>query len=231
VRSRAGWLAVMMAVIAGYVDAIGFTRLFAVFPANQSGNAVLLGVAIGDPSWDQGWRPGVSMVAFVLGVAVGFALGARLGDTRRTPVLLAIEGVLLVVFAALAGNVKGDVAPLGGAREVVLLVVSSIAMGVETDVVRRVAGVPVYTTFQTGTIARLAETGAEEVEHALGVHGVPAPPPDGRRVLAVLGAVIGGYIVGSAIGAAIVSGWGYALWVPAIVCVALVFVTATRSNR
>jgi len=50
VRSRAGWLAVMMAVIAGYVDAIGFTRLFAVFPANQSGNAVLLGVAIGDPS-------------------------------------------------------------------------------------------------------------------------------------------------------------------------------------
>ena len=70
-RSREGWLAVMMALIAGYVDAIGFTRLFDVFPANQSGNAVLLGVAIGDPSWDQGWRPGLSMVMFVLGVAIG----------------------------------------------------------------------------------------------------------------------------------------------------------------
>jgi uncharacterized membrane protein YoaK (UPF0700 family) len=226
VRSREGWLAVMMALIAGYVDAIGFTRLFDVFPANQSGNAVLLGVAVGDPSWDQGWRPGLSMVMFVLGVAIGFTLGARLAETRRAPVLLAIEGVLLVVFAAWAGEVTHDVAPIGGAREVFLLTVSSLAMGVETDVVRRVAGVSVYTTFQTGTIARLAETGAEEVEHVLGVRGVPKPPTDGHHVLAVLGAVIGGYIIGSAIGAAIVSGWGYALWVPAIVCVGLVFVTA-----
>jgi len=220
----------MMALIAGYVDAIGFTRLFEVFPANQSGNAVLLGVAIGDPSWQTGWRPGLSIVTFVLGVALGFTLGARLAESRRAPVLLAIEGGLLVVFAAWAGNVTHDVAPIGGAREVFLLTVASIAMGVETDVVRRVAGVPVYTTFQTGTIARLAETGAEEVEHALGVRRVPAPPSGGRRVLAILGAVIFGYIAGSAIGSAIVSGWGYALWVPAIVCVGLVFVT-TRPSR
>ena len=53
-----------------------------------------------------------------------------------------------------------------------------------------------------------------------------AKPRGGRRVLAVLGAVIGGYVAGSAVGAAIVSGWGYALWVPAIVCVGLVLVTA-----
>ena len=225
-RSREAWLGVMMALIAGYVDAIGFTRLFDVFPANQSGNAVLLGIAVGDPSWRDGWRPGLSIVTFALGVAIGFALGARLAEPRRTPVLLAVEGVLLVVFAAFAGNVTHDVAPIGGGREVFLLTVSSIAMGVETDVVRRVAGVPVYTTFQTGTIARLAETGTEEVEHVLGVHGVPTPPPDGRRVLAVLGAVIGGYIAGSAIGAAVVSGWGDALWVPAIVCLGLVVVTA-----
>jgi uncharacterized membrane protein YoaK (UPF0700 family) len=215
----------MMALIAGYVDAIGFTRLFDVFPANQSGNAVLLGVAIGDPTWEQGWRPGLSMVMFVVGVAIGFVLGAHLSAARRTPALLAIEAALLLVFAAVAGNVEGDTAPLGGSREVFLLTVSSIAMGVATDVVRRVAGVAVYTTFQTGTIARLAETGAAEAEHALGVRGAPAVPPDARRVLAVLGAVIGGYIVGSAIGSAVVTGWGFALWIPAIVCAALVLVT------
>ena len=221
----------MMALIAGAVDAIGFTRLFDVFPANQSGNAVLFGVAIGDPSWEQGWRPGLSMVTFVFGVAVGFVVGAHLGAARRTPTLLGIEAVLLLVFAAVAGNVEGDTAPIGGAREVFLLTVSSIAMGIATDVVRRVAGVAVYTTFQTGTIARLAETGAAEVEHALGVRGAPAVPSDARRVLAVLGAVIGGYIVGSAIGAAVVSEWGYALWIPAIMCTALVFVTAARPER
>jgi uncharacterized membrane protein YoaK (UPF0700 family) len=197
----------MMALIAGYVDAIG------------------------DPSWEQGWRPGLSMVMFVFGVAVGFGLGAHLSAARRTPTLLGIEAVLLLVFAAVAGNVEGDIAPIGGSREVFLLTVSSIAMGVATDVVRRVAGVAVYTTFQTGTIARLAETGAAEVEHALGVPGAPAVPPEARRVLTVLGAVIGGYIVGSAIGAAVVSGRGYALWVPAIVCTALVVVTAARPDR
>src|SRR5262245_43280498 len=159
----------MMALIAGYVDAIGFTHLFNVFPANQSGNAVLLGVSIGDPSWDEGWRPALSIVMFMVGVAIGFLLGARLADAWRVPALLAVEAAFLVVFAAWAGNVAHDVAPIGGAREVFLLKVSSIAMGVETDVVRRVAGVPVYTTFQTGTIARLAETGAEEAEHALHV--------------------------------------------------------------
>ena len=152
-RSRDGWLGVMMALIAGYVDAIGFTRLFDVFPANQSGNAVLLGVAIGDPSWNQGWRPGLSMVMFVVGVGLGFAIGGHLGASRRTPTLLAVEAVLLVVFAAVAGNVEGDVA------------------------------------------------------------------------------VIGGYIVGSAIGAAVVSGWGDALWIPALVCAALVVVTALRPPR
>jgi uncharacterized membrane protein YoaK (UPF0700 family) len=192
---------------------------------------VLLGVAIGDPSWHQGWRPGVSIVMFSVGVSLGFALGAHLAELRRVPVLLAVEAGLLLVFAAGAGNVEGDTPPMGGSREVLLLSVSSIAMGVATDVVRRVAGVPVYTTFQTGTIARLAETGAAEMEHALGVHGAPALPPESRRALVVLGAVILGYVGGSGIGAAVVSGWGYALWIPAIVCAGLVVATVARPRR
>jgi len=90
-------LAVVVAMIAGYVDAIGFTRLFEVFPANQSGNAVLLGVAIGDPSWEQGWRPGLSIVMFMVGVAIGVVLGAHLDASRRAPVLLALVAAPLAV--------------------------------------------------------------------------------------------------------------------------------------
>ena len=116
-RDRDGLLAVVVAMIAGYVDAIGFTRLFEVFPANQSGNAVLLGVAIGDPSWNQGWRPGLSIAMFMVGVAIGVAVGARLHASRRAPVLLAGVAALLVVFAAAAGDVKGDVPPVGGAAK------------------------------------------------------------------------------------------------------------------
>jgi uncharacterized membrane protein YoaK (UPF0700 family) len=222
------WLGVLLAVIAGYVDAVGFTHLFDVFPANQSGNAVLLGVAIGDPSWRHGWRPGLSITAFALGVALGIVIGSRLRESRRTPALLALQSLLLVAFAALAGNVKGEVAPIGGTKEAFLLVVSSTAMGIETDVVRRIAGVSVFTTFQTGTITRIADVGTAEVEHLMGIEGAPAPPPDARKMLVVLGAVIGGYILGSAFGTAVVTGWGGALWIPAIMSVGLVVWAARR---
>ena len=37
----------VLAAVAGFVDAVGFNRLFGVFPANQSGNVAFLGMAIG----------------------------------------------------------------------------------------------------------------------------------------------------------------------------------------
>jgi len=38
----------LLATVTGWVDAIGFTRLFQVFPANQSGNMVLFGISVGN---------------------------------------------------------------------------------------------------------------------------------------------------------------------------------------
>jgi len=202
-------IAMVLATITGYVDAVGYTRLFGVFPANQSGNVVLFGIALGDPDWGHAWRPALAMAAFVAGVAVGVAAGRRLRPRRRMASLVAVEAVGLAVVAVLAGDLAGRTAPFGGGREVVMLGVAALVMGLQTDVIRTAARVSVSTTFLTGTLVRVAdEVGGTQPRDL-------ARSAEHRRVLAVLGAVVVMYIAGAAVGTAVADGWGGALWVPA----------------
>ena len=46
-------VAMALAVVAGFVDAVGFLHVVAVFPANQSGNVVFLGLSI---AREYAWR-------------------------------------------------------------------------------------------------------------------------------------------------------------------------------
>jgi uncharacterized membrane protein YoaK (UPF0700 family) len=197
-----------LAAIAGYVDAIGFTKLFGVFPANQSGNAVLLGIAIGDTKSIEAWRPALAIAAFAVGVVAGGVLGKRIPRARRTTVLLAVETVLLALLALFGGDLSGVSAPYGGGKEGALLAIAAIAMGLQTDIVRRAGGVAVITTYETGTITRVADT-------------LTAPPPDtaddapapaARRLRAVLLVILVSYIAGAAVGEALADGWGAVLW-------------------
>src|SRR3954468_8311561 len=59
-------VAVLLAGITGFVDAVAFDRFLRVFPANQSGNAVFLGMAIGGSSVSTVWRPATAMVGFAI---------------------------------------------------------------------------------------------------------------------------------------------------------------------
>src|SRR5689334_5480651 len=54
--------AVALAAVAGFVDAVCFGHLFDVFPANQSGNIIFFGVAIGDQDASQLWPSATAMV-------------------------------------------------------------------------------------------------------------------------------------------------------------------------
>ncbi len=216
-------LAGTLAVVAGFVDAVGFTSLFAVFPANQSGNAVLLGIGIGDGQASEVWRPLLAVLMFAIGVAVGIVLRRRIPPTRVAVSLLGLEAGLLIVLAALAGELSGH-APAGGSAEVVMLAVAAGAMGIQTDVIRRAAGVTLATTYQTGAIDRIAESAADAVL------GEARAPEEERGPLAILVLVLGCYVGGAAIGAGITDAWGRALWIPAAVVVVL-FVLAGFSRR
>jgi uncharacterized membrane protein YoaK (UPF0700 family) len=213
--------ALVLVVVTGFVDAIGFTRLFGVFPANQTGNIVLFGISIGDGVTGDWWRPGLAMLAFALGVAVAHRGGRRIAARSRRPALLTIETLALATVAVLAGDVQQR-HQLHGATEVMVLTVAALAMGLQTVLLGRVAGISVSTTFETGALVRLTET----VDDFTAIRTTDA----GRRTALVLAAIVVGYAAGAALGTATSREWGRALWIPVIVVAALALVATVRSR-
>jgi uncharacterized membrane protein YoaK (UPF0700 family) len=209
-------IAAVLALVAGYVDAVCFDRVFHVFPANQSGNAVLLGIGIGQGDGGDAWRPGVAIFGFALGIALAIVLGGRIRGRRRPELLLGLEILLLVPLAIVQLDTAHPSAELSGLASGVLIVLTACAMGMQTEVIRRVAGVGVATTYQSGAIARLAELVAERATP----RGTKQASPIGPG-LVVLGGVLVAYIVGAALGAAVGS-WSGALVVPIGALAALV---------
>ena len=186
-------VAMVLAVVAGFVDAVGFLHVVAAFPANQSGNVAFLGLSIGGTSPAPGWAPPVAISAFMVGVAVGRWSSLRVGPRRGGATVLGLELVLLAALAiALAAVGEGERIGTTAAR-VAALAAAALAMGLQTDVIRAVAGVAVSTTYLTGAIARVGETigtppGSRERETA-------------RRLVLVLSMVLIAYVGGAALGA------------------------------
>jgi len=219
------WVAVTLAAIAGYVDAVSFTQLFGVFPANQSGNIILAGIAIGNGDWGQLWRPALAIVAFGLGVAFAMALTDRWDPQPRRRALVLVELVLLVAFSIPAVRVVTNHPTVGGLGAAALLLVGAVAMGVQTDAVRRVAGRQVSTTYQTGAITRLAETATRAVR------GTKDPSGRAGPTVALLTVVLLGYLGGAAIGQFVGRHWRGALIVPCGVLAGLLLLDLALAHR
>lgn len=98
-------LLVLLAGAAGSVDALSYLRLGNVFTANMTGNAVLLGIAVGEREGARVLRSVLALGGFALGVLAGAALCGR-GDrpegrwSPRVTLAIGIELLVLLGFAA-----------------------------------------------------------------------------------------------------------------------------------
>lgn len=191
--SRALVLPIALSAIAGFVDAVGFLHLFGVFSANQSGNIILFGIALTGASPSPAWALATAIVAFMFGTAIGVLMTARMQPVRRAPLLLAVECALLATVAVLVIGPIGDQRPLSSFWQAVLLSMTGVAMGVQTEVIRRVAGIAIATTYQTGAIAHIGEATATLVD--------AKERRAGLRLICAISAVLAGYIIGAALGA------------------------------
>ena len=160
IQPSAYGMAFPLAWVAGYVDAVGFLTLAGLFVAHMSGNTVRLGVFVGGGDWSMAAQRLVPIVVFTLGIVVGIALCEAL-SRRSIPVparVLGIEAVLLFVFMVVGRAVLGsDSAPAGSWDYYLLATVVVLAMGLQNVALRRVAGLPIHTTFVTGMLTYLGE--------------------------------------------------------------------------
>jgi uncharacterized membrane protein YoaK (UPF0700 family) len=201
-------IALLLAAITGFVDAVAYDRFLGVFPANQSGNAVFLGMAIGGSPTSTVWRPATSMVGFALGIVVGQSLRRRIRGPRLGAWLLVCELGLFLVVLAILGPVEGTQV-VAGFEGFVLIVLASTAMGVQTEVIRHVAGTAVATTYQTGAIARMGETISRLFARGTRLRD--------ERELSVLLLVLAAYVAGAALGAASPGRWRWSMALVAVV--------------
>jgi uncharacterized membrane protein YoaK (UPF0700 family) len=127
-----------------------------VFTANMTGNMILLGLAAGQVQGFETLRSGVAFAGFAAGALGGAKLAGRGGPKelwpRRVTVALALE--LLLLGGLQAGWIAAGAQPVRPLLDV-LIVLSAMAMGVQSAAIQRVAVPGVATTYVTGTLTSL----------------------------------------------------------------------------
>jgi uncharacterized membrane protein YoaK (UPF0700 family) len=178
-----------LTLVTGIVDAVSFLGLGRVFTANMTGNVVFLGFAIAGTPGLSISRSLVSLVAFLVGAAIGGQLGAALADARRKTWLITttlIEGLLLL--AASLASLTFDYHSASPASSLYAgIILTALAMGLRNATVRRLAIPDLTTTVLTLTVTGLAA----DSPLASGTN-----PRIGRRVASIL-LVFAGAAVGS----------------------------------
>ncbi|MDM0014972.1 YoaK family protein [Variovorax sp. J22P168] len=137
-------LAVCLAALAGYIDAIGFLYLGGYFVSFMSGNTTRLAVALqaGDAI---GILLGI-IACFVAGAGCGTLVGHFAGARRRAAVLVSVAATLALAAALVDGH---------GAVPSILLM--AFAMGMENTVFQRDGTVVVGLTYMTGTLVKMGQ--------------------------------------------------------------------------
>lgn len=138
-------LAISLAALAGYVDAVGFLSADSYFVSFMSGNTTRLGVdLVSQPH--RAVIPALLILGFVLGVTGGAVLAIRAGYWRK-PVVVGLVATLLLGAAALR--------EMGAVEPAVALMV--LAMGTLNNTFQRQGEVSVGLTYMTGALVKFGQ--------------------------------------------------------------------------
>ena len=193
-------MAFTLALVGGFVDAVGYITLLGVFIAHMSGNSAAMGAHFGQGKTMAGIARAAPIPLFVLGVAAGAIIIdelARRGVRSTASAILGLEACLLLSVMLLgdASLSHGVVAAQKGWTFFALVFLAATAMGLQTSALRRLSGKTVRTTFVTGMLTHLGEEAAKFVLPS----SRPSASPSRLRLLTLVwtcyaaGAVLGGW--------------------------------------
>jgi uncharacterized membrane protein YoaK (UPF0700 family) len=155
-----GRTVLVLALAAGFVDAVAYIVLFQIFTAHMSGNTVVMCVQFSRHDWAELLRRGFPIPMFLLGTGLGAFLDQalpRFGLRCAFSFILALEVLLLLLFILLGQSAfiaGGDRLEFNG-KYYVLLALLPIAMGLQNATICRMGGNTVHTTYVSGLLTSL----------------------------------------------------------------------------
>lgn len=189
-------VAVCLAALAGFVDALAFTSLGGFFASFMSGNSTRLGVGLGQGLGGDALTAGGLILSFVGGVILSSVL-VRAAGHRHKHIVMAVVTALLTLAAILATVTPGPW----------LLVLLAMAMGTENGVFHRDGEVTIGLTYMTGSLVKIGQKLA----------GALMGDPDPWAWVPYLALWLG-FLAGAVSGAASQLRWGWdALWLAAAI--------------
>jgi uncharacterized membrane protein YoaK (UPF0700 family) len=212
-----------LTVVSAATDAISYLGLGHVFPANMTGNTVLLGIGLATGDLGGATRSATALGAFLLGAA---ATGAAVPDRVSRQAFLVVVAVETAMLGGLCGwwTGIGAAAPAGAARYG-LVALAGVAMGTQSGMVRAM-GVPVSTTYITGTWTALSVGVAARLRRSSRTE--PADPAPSHALQAL---VVGAYLATAAgAGLAHATSGAFASAVPVAVLLLLLAVAARQAG-
>lgn len=139
-------IAVALAALAGFVDALAFTSLGGFFASFMSGNTTRLGVGLGSADAASALIAGALVLSFVSGVIVASVL-VRARPERHREAVMVVVTALLTAAAVMATLQPGPI----------VLLLLAAAMGCENGVFHKDGEVTIGVTYLTGALVRMAQ--------------------------------------------------------------------------
>jgi uncharacterized membrane protein YoaK (UPF0700 family) len=131
--------AVILALIAGYVDTVGYVH-FNAFAGLMTGNTIFLGIEFATGQYGKAIFHGVIIFAFLIGVIVA-RIKMRAGFNSW--LALTVASALLIVCSF--------------SEKTIAAILLSLAMGIQNSAANRFNGVALNTVFITGNLQKLGE--------------------------------------------------------------------------
>jgi len=145
----------LFTLAAGSVDAIAYMAAH-VFTANMTGNAVLMGISIGQGRGGAILNSLVALIVFIGGIVLAAVLAGEGGD--KASALAAVRREVVVECGVLVLFAAAFLLPLPREHRLIvlmLIIFSALAMGLQSAAVKRLHLPGIATTYITGTITSL----------------------------------------------------------------------------
>ncbi|MFN2747196.1 MULTISPECIES: YoaK family protein [Bacillus] len=209
----------LLCLTAGIVDVIGYLSIGHVFTANMTGNIVLLGLAIGSSLRKTVLYSLTALLGFVIGVVIASFIVGKQEKSFWPPgvtVTLAVEAFILLLFAFLS---------LFECSAHLMIILLSMAMGLQTTAARKLAIAGISTTVLTGTLANFFE---DVTKRILSINTKTILHTD--ALLRALTIVL--YCLGAVIAAVAEPVYPFAvIWLPIVMIIGIIIFAAARFHK